>query len=329
MRAPEFWRRDGVAARLLMPLGRLFGLAGRLRRGWATPRRASVPMVCIGNLTVGGAGKTPVALALAELLLARTQHPHVVTRGYGGRERGPLLVDPARHDCAAVGDEALLLAAVAPTWVARDRLAGAQAAARAGAGLVILDDGFQNPWLAPEVALLVVDGDYGFGNRRVLPAGPLRESVAEGLRRATAVVRVGPDRAGIERLLPPYLPCIAAELAPAPGAPALGGRRVLAFAGIARPEKLFATLEGVGAELVGCEAFADHHRYPRAEIERLLRRAARAEALCVTTSKDAVRLPADLRARVVVFPVAVTWRDPAALGRVLDAASLAADHADE
>ncbi len=327
MRAPEFWRRDGLPARLLAPVGQLFGLAGRLRRGWAEPRRGPVPMICVGNLTVGGAGKTPVALALAELLLARAQRPQFVTRGYGGRERGPLRVDPARHDCAAVGDEALLLAAVAPTWVARDRLAGAQAAARAGAGLVILDDGFQNPWLAPDISLLVVDGDYGFGNRRLLPAGPLREPVADGLRRATAVIRVGADRAGVERLLPPDLPCIAAELEPAPGAPAVGGRRVLAFAGIARPEKLFAMLRGLGAELVGCEAFADHDRYRRAVVERLLRRAASEHALCVTTSKDAVRLPADLRARVVVFPVAVIWREPAALDRVLEPAVVAADHA--
>ena len=171
---------------------------------------------------------------------------------------------------------------------------------------MILDDGFQNPRLAPDVALLVVDGSYGFGNGRLLPAGPLREPIADGLRRATAVIRIGADRAGIDRLLPADLPCLAAELRPAPAAPALVGRRLLAFAGIARPEKLFTTLSAAGAELVGCEAFADHHRYRRAEIERLLARAAREEALCITTSKDAVRLPADLRARVAVLPIALS-----------------------
>jgi tetraacyldisaccharide 4'-kinase len=320
MRAPDFWRRDGPPARLLAPLGQMFGQAGRLRRRWIVPRRAPVPVICVGNLTVGGAGKTPVALALAERLLARGERPHFVTRGYGGRARGPLRVDPARHDCALVGDEALLLAARAPTWLARDRLAGADAAARAGAGLVILDDGFQNPWLAPDVALLVVDGGYGFGNRRLLPAGPLREPMADGLSRATAVVRIGADRVGIDRLLPAELPCLAAELRPAPAAPAVAGRRVLAFAGIARPEKLFTTLSAAAAELVGCEAFADHHRYRRAEIERLLARAAREEAFCITTSKDAVRLPADLRARIAVLPIAVSWRHPAALDLLLDLA---------
>ena len=284
------------------------------------PRRAPVPAICVGNLTVGGAGKTPLALALAERLLARGERPHFVTRGYGGSARGPLRVDPVLHDCALVGDEALLLAAVAPTWLARDRLAGAEAAARAGAGLVILDDGFQNPRLAPDVALLVVDGGYGFGNGRLLPAGPLREPIADGLRRATAVIRIGADRAGVGRLLPAELPCLIAELRPAPAAPALAGRRLLAFAGIARPQKLFATLSAAGAELVGCEAFADHHRYRRAEVERLLARAARERALCITTSKDAVRLPVDLRDRVLVLPIAVAWRKPAALDRLLDLA---------
>ena len=320
MRAPDFWQRDGPPARLLAPLGQMFGQAGRLRRRWTVPRRAPLPVICVGNLTVGGAGKTPVALALAERLLARGERPHFVTRGYGGRARGPLRVDPAQHDCALVGDEALLLAAVAPTWVARDRLAGAQAAAGEGAGLVILDDGFQNPRLTPDLGLLVVDGSYGFGNRRLLPAGPLREPVADGLSRASAVVRIGADRAGVDRLLPADLPCIAAELMPAPAAPALAGRRVMAFAGIARPEKVFTTLSAAGAELVGCEAFADHHRYRRAEIERLLARAAREEALLITTSKDAVRLPADLRARIAILPIALSWPQPAALDRLLDLA---------
>jgi tetraacyldisaccharide 4'-kinase len=320
MRAPDFWQRDGPPARLLAPLGQVFGQAGRLRRRWTVARRAPLPVICVGNLTVGGAGKTPVALALAERLLARGERPHFVTRGYGGSARGPLRVDPGRHDCALVGDEALLLAALAPTWLARDRLAGARAAAGAGAGLVILDDGFQNPRLTLDVALLVVDGSYGFGNRRLLPAGPLREPIADGLSRATAVVRLGADRVGLDRLLPAELPCLAAELRPAPGAPALAGRRILAFAGIARPEKVFTTLSAAGAEMVGCEAFADHHRYRRAEIERLLARAAREKALCITTSKDAVRLPADLRARVAVLPIVLSWRQPAALDRLLDLA---------
>ena len=317
MRAPEFWTEDGAAARLLDPLGRLYGFAGRLRRRAIRPRRAPLPLVCVGNLTVGGAGKTPVAIALAERLLSAGQRPHFVTRGYGGRARGPLRVEPERHAARLVGDEALLLAAVAPTWLARDRHAGARAAMAAGASLAILDDGFQNPRLAPDLALVVIDGAYGFGNRRLLPAGPLREAVADGLRRADAVVRLGADRARHVEPLPAGLPCLEADLGPAPGAPDLAGRRVVAFAGIGRPAKLFMTLSEAGALLVEQAAFPDHHLYARAEVERLIDCARAADACCVTTAKDAVRVPADLRAQVMVMPVAVSWRDTAALDRVL------------
>jgi tetraacyldisaccharide 4'-kinase len=320
MRAPEFWTEDGLAAQLLEPLGRLFGVAGRVRRGLTQAHRAPVPVICIGNLTVGGAGKTPTVLALAERLLAVGRRPQLVTRGYGGRARGPLRVDPGRHDWALVGDEALLLAAVAPTWVARDRLAGARAAAAAGADCVLLDDGFQNPHLAPDLALVVVDGGYGFGNCRLLPAGPLRERLQDGLARTAAVIRIGSDRHGVDRLLPTGLPRLEAELCPAPDAPPVAGRRLLAFAGISRPGKLFATLGAAGAELIACERFPDHHRYRRAEIERLLSRAARADARCITTAKDAVRLPPDLRARVAVLPVKIGWRTPDALDRLLERA---------
>ncbi|HET6522379.1 MAG TPA: tetraacyldisaccharide 4'-kinase [Geminicoccaceae bacterium] len=317
MRAPEFWTRDGPLPRLLGPLGAAYGLAGRVRAALATPRRAPVPVVCVGNLTVGGTGKTPLALALAGHLAATGRRPHLLTRGYGGRLRGPLRVDPTRHDAAAVGDEALLLAGAAPTWLARDRAAGALAAAAAGAGVVVMDDGYQNPTLAKDLALVVVDGATGFGNGRLLPAGPLREPVAEGLRRASALVVVGPDRAGVARLAPPGLPILEAEIRPAADAPDLSGRRVLAFAGIGRPDKLFDLLRAEGAELVAARAFADHHAYRRPEVEALLAEAARLGALPVTTAKDAVRLPADLRRHVAVLPVALALGDPAALDALL------------
>ncbi len=320
MRAPEFWTEDGLPAQLLEPFGRLFGLAGRLRGRLVRARRAPVPVICIGNLTVGGAGKTPTVLALAARLLARGRRPHLLSRGYGGRAPGPLRVDPEHHDVALVGDEALLLAAVAPTWIARDRALGAAAAARAGADCVLMDDGFQHRWLAPDLAFVVVDGGYGFGNRRLLPAGPLRESIADGLARAQAVIRIGADRHGIDRLLPAALARIEAELRPAPEAPAVAGRRWLAFAGMGRPDKLFATLSAAGAELVGRERFADHHRYRRSEIEQLLERAARADAVCITTTKDALRLPADLRSHVAVLPVVLHWRATEVLDRLLERA---------
>jgi tetraacyldisaccharide 4'-kinase len=318
MRAPEFWAHDNLPARLLRPLGAAYGLAGRLRWRLARPARAAVPVICVGNLVAGGAGKTPVAMALAAQLSARGRCPHLLTRGYRGRLPGPLRVDPRRHDAAAVGDEALLLAEVAPTWCARDRVAGAAAATAAGADVLIMDDGLQSPWLHQDLALLVVDGAVGFGNRRLLPAGPLREPLAAGLARSSAIVQLGDDEAGLDTLLPPALPRLHARLGADPDAPDLRGRRVVAFAGIGRPEKFFRTLAQAGALLLARHAFPDHHRYRRREVRALLAEAAAKDALCVTTAKDRVRLPADLQASITILPARVSWCDLTALARLLD-----------
>jgi tetraacyldisaccharide 4'-kinase len=317
MRAPEFWSESGALARLLSPLGAAYDLAGGLRHALTRPVGCSLPVVCVGNLVAGGAGKTPVALALARHLQAAGRAVHVLTRGYGGRAAGVLRIDPARHDAAEVGDEALLLAAAAPTWLARDRAAAAQAAARDGAGVIVMDDGFQNPSLRKDLSLLVVDGGYGFGNGRVMPAGPLREASERGLGRADAVILLGQDKTGIARRLGSRLPLLQAELIPAPGAPDLAGRRVLAFAGIGRPEKFFATLKGLGAELAGTRAFADHHRYRPTEVVALLDRARALDALPITTEKDRLRLPGDQAESIEVLPVEVAWQDPKALDRLL------------
>lgn len=319
MRTPDFWYRPaGLAAWTLAPLGALYGLAGRLRMARGTPHKAGVPVLCVGNLVAGGAGKTPVCIAVAEALRARGVTAQFLTRGHGGRQRGPLPVDPARHGADDVGDEALLLAAHAPCWVARDRAAGARAAESAGAQAIVMDDGFQNPGLAKDCALVVVDGGVGFGNGRLVPAGPLREPVTRGLARADAVVVMGEDRAGVERLVNGALPVLHARLEPAEEARDLSGRAVLAFAGIGRPEKFFATLEALGAHLKERVGFADHHPYRREEIMALVDRAAGLGATPVTTAKDAARLPAALRPLVRVVPVRAVWREPARLDRLLD-----------
>jgi len=319
MRTPAFWQRDGLAARLLAPLGTLYDAAGVLRALLTVPRRAGVPVVCIGNATVGGTGKTPVAIDLARRLRARGLAAHLLTRGYGARPpREPLRVNPAKHTFADVGDEPLLLARAAPTWVSPDRVAGAKAAVKAGAQVLVMDDGLQNPRLAKDLALLVVDGGSGFGNGRVLPAGPLREALPRALGRARAVVLIGRDETGARARLPEGLPVLTARLRAAESARYLRGRRVLAFAGIGRPAKFFETVTDLGAELVASAAFPDHHGYAHAEVQALLRRAEAAGAWPVTTEKDAVRLPAWARAEVQTVPVAVAWDDAEALERVLE-----------
>jgi tetraacyldisaccharide 4'-kinase len=319
MRAPEFWdarggKMAGLVGGLLAPLGTAWDAAGRLRRAIARPYRAPVPVFCVGNLVAGGAGKTPVVLALAAEIAATGLTIPVVTRGYGGRLGGPVKVDPTRHDAEAVGDEALLIAACAPCWVARDRVAGVRAAVAAGAGAILLDDGFQNPAIEKDLSLVVVDAAYGFGNRRVIPAGPLREPASVGLARADAIVLIGagePD--GVRKA---GRPVFRADLEPVDGE-RFAGAPVVAFAGIGRPEKFFATLRGLGAALIAAHPFPDHHRFSDTEIARLHREAERAGAGLVTTAKDFVRLPPRLRGGIAVLEVQIRWHDAAGVRRLV------------
>ncbi len=328
--APEFWaRKPTLAADLLLPIGAAWDAAGRLRRALARPSHAPVPVICVGNLVAGGAGKTPIVIALAAWLASRAVAVHIVTRGYGGRLAGPVRVEPRRHDFAAVGDEALLLAAGAPSWVARDRSAGIAAAVEAGAAAILLDDGFQNPSVDKTLALIVVDSAYGFGNGRVMPAGPLRENLRRGLARADGVVLLT-GQSETPRM-PPIawadgVPIVPAALAPIAG-DRLAGTRVLAFAGIGRPEKFFATLRWLGAEFVGERKFPDHHPYSPGEIAELRRAAERERAQLVTTAKDFVRLPVAARRGIEVLEVGIDWPDPASLARLL--ASVAAPAGDD
>jgi tetraacyldisaccharide 4'-kinase len=316
MRAPEFWDAPpGAAAALLTPLGAVWHGAGMLRRAVTRAYRAPVPVVCVGNLVAGGAGKTPVVLSLVEFIAGSGLAAHAVTRGYGGRLAGPVRADPTRHDAVSVGDEALLLARTGPCWVARDRAAGCREAAEAGAEVIVLDDGFQNPGVAKDLSLLVIDAEYGFGNNCLIPAGPLREPAGAGLARADAIVLIG-DGEPPEAVRAARLPVLRADFEPA-DAPRFRGARVLAFAGIGRPVKFFTSLRRVGADIVAACPFPDHHRFSPAEIAGLRRDAERAGALLVTTAKDWVRLPAAARAGIDVFEIALRWRDPAALSELL------------
>lgn len=313
MRPPDFWSRDGLAPRLLAPLSAAAAAmtARRVARpGWQAP----APVICCGNATVGGTGKTTLALDLVRRLVVRGVAVHCLSRGYGGRVGMVLRVEPGVHPAILVGDEPLLLAAAAPTWVGRDRAAAARAAVQAGAAALVMDDGLQNPGLMKDLALLVVDGGAGFGNGRVLPAGPLREPVAAAAERCRAAVLIGEDRVGALAALPPGLPVLRAALA-AEGD--LAGRHVLAFAGIGRPGKLGETLAAAGAEVAGLRPFPDHHAFTAAELDALMAEAAALRAELVTTPKDAVRLPPGYRERVRVAGVRLVWEDEAAVEGVL------------
>jgi tetraacyldisaccharide 4'-kinase len=326
MREPPFWwRAAGIEASLLAPVAALYGAvaAARLRlEGY----RAGVPVICIGNPTLGGAGKTPTALAVAHMLKAAGERPVFLSRGYGGRRRGPLVVAPDQDRAADVGDEPLLLARAAPTVVAHDRVAGAKAAHAAGATAIVMDDGFQNPSLAKDFSVLVIDGRRGLGNSKVVPAGPLRAPLEAQLARADAVIlvgAVGKDEAAGAAAEARKLPLFRARLEPNRAAiAALTGRRVLAFAGIGDPEKVFATLREAGIAIAATRSFADHHRYTQSDARELCGRAEADGLTLVTTEKDKARLQgeqalAELDARVCVLPVGLVLEQEAAFGKLL------------
>ena len=315
MRAPEFWHEPpGLIAGLLTPFGMAFDAASRLRRALARPYRAPVPVICVGNLVVGGSGKTPVVISLARLLAARGVAVHVVSRGYGGSSAGPVRVDPALHDAVQVGDEPLLIAARAPCWVARDRAAGVRTAVDAGAEAILLDDGFQNPGVAKDLTFIAVDSGYGFGNGQVIPAGPLREQISAGLTRADVIVTIGSQEP--KGLSGAPCPIFAAELRPV-DSERFAGERIVAFAGIGRPEKFFASLRALSAILVFEQPFPDHYSFREHEVVRLREMANREHARLVTTAKDWVRLPPSLRGGIEVLEVEIHWHDPNAVERLL------------
>ena len=316
MKAPEFWTTRDWRAHALRPASMLWRLGGAVRRTLASPYRPSVPLICVGNAVAGGAGKTPVSLAVAVDLIGKGHRVGLLSRGHGGRLAGPVQVDRSMHGADDVGDEALLLAAVAPTVVARDRAAGAKALEAQGVDVIVMDDGLQNPNVVPTLSLLVVDGGVGFGNGLVIPAGPLREPLDAALEKVAAVVLVGEDRADAVGAIAGRRPVLGARLEPSPAALELAGRRVYGFAGIGRPEKFRETLDELGAEVAGFHAFADHHPFTPDEIMTLVERAARREADLVTTAKDAVRLPPEARPMVTVVDVALVWRDPSAVAEL-------------
>jgi len=324
VKAPGFWYRPpGLMAGLLSPLGAVYGYFTRRRLRGVRPFDPGVPVICAGNLVAGGQGKTPLAIALAARLASRGRQVGFITRGYGGQISEATRVDPLVHTAVDVGDEALLLAAHGPVYVARQRPAAARLAVAEGADVLIMDDGFQNPSLHKGLSLVVVDGGSGFGNGHLIPAGPLRERVADGLGRADAVVVIGRDARGVDRQvrqMNPAIPVLQGDLVPEDDARRLAGQTVVAFAGIGRPHKFFAMLDGLGADVISRFSFPDHHTYRPEDLQRLVEMAAAAEATLVTTTKDFARLPPDIRKVVEIVEVSIAFTDEAAVDRLLDRA---------
>ena len=317
-RPPAFWsEKDAPAARLLAPLGHVYGRIAARRIARAAPYRAPVPVICVGNATMGGVGKTPFALLLLRLLAGMGRAPHALTRGYGGTERGPHRVTGDADGAARVGDEALLLAEAAPVWVSADRPAGARAAVSAGADVIVMDDGFQNPSLAKTLSFLLIDAETAFGNGRVFPAGPLREPPGAAAARADALVSVGGAPPDALHALADGKPLLRADLAL--DAASVPDGPLLAFAGIGRPERFFESLARAGGRVVRARAFPDHHPYREAELDALLAEAEAMGAALVTTAKDAVRLPPAYRDRVRTVPACMVSPDEARIRTLLEA----------
>lgn len=319
---PSFWyrppeSRSPLKERFLAPLSSLYMLGCKTHRLLVKPQKTSIPVLCVGNLVAGGTGKTPAAICLVETLRKHglAQNPYFLTRGYGGAEIGPLLVDPAKHTAWDTGDEALLLARCAPTIVSPNRIAGAQMAVNRGADMIVMDDGLQNPGIHKDIKLAVVNGEMGFGNGKTLPAGPLRQSLAQGLQQVDAFILVGEDKREALKLIPEGKTVLYAALKTSGHADISKKKHYLAFAGIGYPQKFFTFLQDtVGLNLAEAVPFPDHYPYEGNDLKMLHEKAQALGAELLTTEKDFLRLPKIENITVHTLPVDMVWSDePTAL----------------
>ena len=309
MKAPKFWYEPtSWKTKFLLPLGYLYNLLSYLRWKIGKPVKYSCLTVCVGNLNVGGTGKTPTTIALADHFLKKGLNVHIVSRGYKGKFKGTFLVSPRKHRSEEVGDEPLLMSEFTSVWVSKTRKNGIAAAEKAGAQVVLLDDGFQDPSFHKDFSILVVDGTRGFGNKKCLPAGPLRENIFQGCKRADALIIVGAKQYEFDTF-PNHLKIIRSTLKPVETGMNWKEGKYIAFAGIADPSKFFNMLRSIGANLIDCVALSDHQRFGGQILKRLEHKALTAHAQLVTTEKDAVRLPNAFRKKVLSLPVRIEFDD--------------------
>ena len=306
MKTPKYWQANSFISKLLSPIGFIYGCITQLRLRWAIPPKVEVPVICVGNITAGGTGKTPVSLSIAKMLATAMYHPFFVTRGYGGKLQD-VMVNNKKHTAAEVGDEPLLLSYQAPVIVNANRYKAAQMAIKDGADLIIMDDGFQNPSLHKNLSFLVFDGHYGIGNGKIIPAGPLRETFSDGIKRADALIILGKDKHNLaERSkLPVFFGHTEVSQTISDKS-----HKVLAFAGIGHPQKFYHTLSQQGLDVVETIDFPDHHFYTRDDIKKILHQAESLDAVVYTTTKDFVKIPTLYQHQINVLEVSVVWDEP-------------------
>lgn len=312
MKTPLFWTsQKHVLSRVLQPLSWLYYAISSLHFRMIKPQTADIPIICVGNVTAGGSGKTPVSIAIAEYLKENNNiDVHFLTRGYGGNI-SEVKADLEEHSAHQIGDEPMLLAKIAPTWIYPNRIEGANKAAENGADIIIMDDGLQNPSIKKDMTFLVVDGKYGIGNGRILPAGPLREHFSSGLEKSDAVVIIGKDSNNrITSLCPADMPILRTKVKPNKhDVEKLTGKNVVAFAGIAHPNKFFGTLKEIGCNVISKYEFKDHYPYAQTDIQPILDEAFRLNAIPVTTAKDYVKLTEDQKQQINVLNISIVWQD--------------------
>lgn len=307
IKTPTFWDKKGVISTLLLPLSGIWWFLGHARTRLSRSTPADLPVICVGNLSAGGTGKTPVVAHLYDWCCTAGYTPAILSRGYGGSATQPLWVDAQTHDASLCGDEPLMLADGRDVIVSRDRVAGAMAIATRGLhDVILMDDGLQNPFLEKDLKIGIFDGVAGIGNGRIMPAGPLRVSLKEGLASLDIALINGEDETGLADLFPANLPTVAGRLRPDQSVISdLDDAPLLAFAGIGRPERFFTTIRKAGGNLTRGLGFADHHNYTSQDLTKLQEDAGRLGAQLITTQKDWIRLPAEWRERISFLPVAL------------------------